>query len=120
MAGIGRMSPEELKECYSHRIAFTTDDVKLGKDLWQAYKESDLQTLSVLSGCISECFPYLKEVCDAEMARKWDNRPVQTLKKIQANGNPDFPELFARFSVEEGVYGFGDAQVKSMLERTNR
>jgi hypothetical protein len=42
-------------------------------------------------------------------------RPHQKLKQILESGETDFNSIFTEFRKTEGVYGFGDSQVKSML-----
>jgi transposase len=62
----------------------------------------------------------LKEVCEAEVDRKQKLRPQQTLRQIIERGETDFHKIFSRFWETEGVYGFGDLQVKKMLEQIQR
>lgn len=114
--GFGRMTADDLRKCFDARVKFSKEDIELGVNLWLAYQKEDLERLESLSNTQSECFPYLKEVCTAEIERKRDRRPQKTLEKITANGITDFKEIFAAFAAEEGVYGFGDSQVKAMYE----
>ena len=114
--GFGRMAKDDLRKCFDERVKFTKEDIQLGVNLWGAYKHGDLAKLEILSNTKSECFPYLKEVCTAEIERKSDKRPQKTLRKITEKGITDFNELFTLFAEEEGVYGFGDLQVKAMCE----
>ncbi|MEP6923965.1 MAG: DUF1835 domain-containing protein [Pyrinomonadaceae bacterium] len=113
--GFGNLDEQQLRECLAHKIKFQKDDITLGKNLWQAYKNDNLIELKRLSEVESNCFPYLKEVCKAQIERKQERRPENSLKEIAANGVTDFHELFARFSEKEGIYGFGDSQVKRIL-----
>lgn len=118
-SGFGTMQEEELKHCYDARIEFSNDDITLGCDLWDAYQQNDLEKLQLLSGKSSLCFPYLKEVCTAHMQRFRHNglgRPQQKLMTLMQSGITNFKELFKEFLKTESIYGFGDAQVKNMLE----
>ena len=47
---------------------------------------------------------------------KNNSRPKNTLQKIISTGETDFGEIFETFAKTEGVYGFGDAQVKRILQ----
>ncbi|HEY0461182.1 MAG TPA: hypothetical protein VGC97_18750 [Pyrinomonadaceae bacterium] len=111
--GFGRLSAEDLAKCFAERAEYSESDIKLGADLWRAYQNSDYDALVELSETESAVFPYLKEVCRAEIEKS--ARPRQILEAIVAEGNTDFAEIFPAFSSKAGVYGFGDAQVQRIL-----
>ncbi|MGC2238093.1 MAG: DUF1835 domain-containing protein [Pyrinomonadaceae bacterium] len=112
--GFGRLEKEDLQKCFGQRIKFTEADILLGKNLWKAYQNKDFDGLRKLSLIDSECFPKLKEVCAAEIEKQ--TRPKKTLEKIISAGETDFGRIFEKFASVEGVYGFGDAQVKRILQ----
>jgi hypothetical protein len=111
--GFGRLSAVDLRKCLEAKIKFSEADVRLGKNLWEAYREKDFQKLKELSRTESRCFPKLKEVCEAEIEKSL--RPKETLEKILASGETDFHKIFEEFAARQGVYGFGDAQVRRIL-----
>jgi len=115
--GFGKHDAVQLRRCFEKRQRFTFDEIQLGVGLWHAYKNGDLNLLEKLSAQNSKCFPYLKEACSAEIDRKKNNRPQNTLRNILNRGKRDFSEIFQEFSASEGVYGFGDLQVKLMLNQ---
>jgi hypothetical protein len=115
--GFGRLIPNQLNDCFSQREKFSDEDLLLGDKLWNAYRNQDLKELLQLSQEQSACFPMLKEVCEAEIDRKQKLRPQQTLRQITNSGMSDFHKIFSKFWETEGVYGFGDLQVKKMLEQ---
>lgn len=112
--GFGSLTKTDLQKCFEARVKFTKDDIQFGVNLWEAYRKEDLVKLKKLSNTKSECFPYIKEVCAAEIERKCDMRPQKTLQKIADEGVTDFNKIFLRFVETEGIYGFGDLQVKAM------
>lgn len=114
--GFGSLTETELKKCFADRVKFSADDIQLGRKLWEAYRNEDLEKLKILSTARAKCFPYLKDVCEAEIERKRDQRPEKTLRKIAGRGVTDPKQVFEQFVIEEGVYGFGDLQVKAMHE----
>jgi hypothetical protein len=61
----------------------------------------------------------LKQVCRAHIDR-FENgglgRPHQRLIEIKNSGNNDFSSIFQSFGKTEAIYGFGDSQVKKMLD----
>lgn len=119
--GFGPMSPKELLNCFSNKTQLTPADLELGKDLWKAYSNSDMNTLSELSNAISPSFPHLKEVCKAQIDRGSDGnqigRPERVLKQILDSGVNYFEEAFQVFSEQEGIYGFGDSQILNIYDR---
>ncbi len=115
--GYGDLTITDFRRCFEDRVRFTRDDVLLGASLWEAYQSTDLERLAELSSRQSVCFPYLKEVCNAEIERKKNHKPERTLRRLMEEGCTDFNEIFRRFTQEEGIYGFGDLQVKAMYEK---
>lgn len=112
--GFSDLSPDDLKKCYKRRLKFTKDDIQFGKELWSAFSGRDFENMKLLSERKSDCFPYLKKVCEA--AAEMKSRPKKTLEKIISDGEKDFAKIFKKFIEREGVYGFGDAQVKRILQ----
>ncbi len=112
--GFGDLFEEDLRRCFAKRTKFTESDLKLGADLWEAYRNKDYTKLIILSVKESACFPQLVAVCEAEIEKK--KRPVKALNSIISSGETNFGNIFKRFSEREGVYGFGDAQVKRIYD----
>lgn len=119
--GFGPMSSNELMNCFVQRVRLTPDDLELGRNLWKAYSNSDYKTLVKLGDNVSPAFLYLKEVCEAHTQRipkgGQPGRPERVLKEIIDSGNNTFEKAFQKFSELEGVYGFGDSQVKNIYDR---
>lgn len=111
--GFGDLSESDLEKCFKQKIRFSDEDILLGVNLWEAYQNKDFQGLERLSETESDCFPYLEKVCRA--AIEMQTRPKERLQEIISEGT-DFREIFQKFRETEGVYGFGDAQVKRILQ----
>lgn len=112
--GFGGMPAEELLECWKHRVRLNDDDLELGRELWQAFRKRDSERLLRLGTAASPAFPHLIDA--AEAAAEIDTRPLAVLNEIRAEGIGNFNEIFAEFQRRAGVYGFGDAQVKRLME----
>jgi len=112
--GFGGLDVNELNDCFQSRKSFSFADINLASDLWNAYRTGDNAKLKLLSGYDSPCFPYMKEVCMAAIEK--DTRPKEILKEISHGGEKGFEQIFQEFARMAGVYGFGDSQVKRMLE----
>ncbi|MCB9075387.1 MAG: DUF1835 domain-containing protein [Chitinophagales bacterium] len=119
--GFGISNTQMLEQAYNSKIPFTSKDIKLGDYLWNAYKISDFKKLKELSRQESYCFQHLDEVCQAHIDRfPTDNslgRPDKIVKEIIENKSEDFQVVFSNFSERQGIYGFGDLQVKNIYDR---
>jgi len=111
--GFGSMDADDLSECFEARTIFESSDIRLGRDLWNAFQKHDSDRLLLLGETESKCFPYLKEVCEA--ASKIETRPKDIIDDIVASGKKDLSEVFPAFKQRAGVYGFGDSQVERIL-----
>lgn len=112
--GFGSGDSKDLRQSHDQRIKFEEKDVALGANLWRAFQNSDRTELKRLGQTKSACFPHLETVCRAAVEK--DTRPKEILREISASGVSGFNEIFAEFSNRAGVYGFGDAQVKRILQ----
>lgn len=118
--GFGPLHTPDLLPCFNTRVRFTEDDLQLGLQLWAAFRTNNLAAMMMLATAVSPCFPRLEEVCRAHVSRFPSipgtlGRPEQRLKELLMEGIDNFPQLFQAFCKTEGVYGFGDLQVKRLL-----
>ena len=116
--GFGMLGADELRRCYDARQLFTDADLKLGVDLWDAFRKNDNTRLLDLADAGSTRYPYLKEVCEAAVNR--DSKPAEVLSEIVADGFTEFHAIFPEFKRRAGVYGFGDSQVQRILDRSDQ
>ncbi len=116
--GFGRMDANSLRNCFEKKVQFSPDDKKLALTLWDSFQSHGLNKLLDHSRSQSACFPLLREVCEAHVARFAQTglgRPQRILKSILDSGVKDFNSVFQTFWKTEGIYGFGDTQVRQML-----
>lgn len=115
--GFGISTADLLEQSYRNKVLFTQSDLKLGNDIWSAYKAGNFNKLHELSRTKSVCFQYLEEVCVAHIDRFPSDgtlgRPEKLVSQLLQSTH-NFNELFAEFSEIEGIYGFGDLQVKNI------
>lgn len=119
--GFGISNAEMLEQSYSSKVLFKPQDIELGNKLWTAYKINDFKKLKELSKVQSNCFQYLEEVCQAHIDRfpKDDTlgRPEKVVKEIIETKSTNFQDVFSEFSIRQGIYGFGDLQLKNIYDR---
>jgi hypothetical protein len=118
--GFGDSSATALAQAYEAKVPFNSSDLALGKNLWEAYRLGDGAQLAALSKSVSPCFRHLEEVCQAQLDRISEDstkrRPEKVILELLAKGITDFDSLFSQFSEREGIYGFGDLQVRELLD----
>lgn len=119
--GFGIADTEMLEQAYTSKVLFEPEDVDLGKSLWIAYKNNNLEELKALSKTPSSCFQHLEEVCQAHIDRfpadETLGRPEKVVREIIETTSKDFKTVFAEFSDREGIYGFSDLQVKAIYDK---
>ncbi|MCB0490315.1 MAG: DUF1835 domain-containing protein [Cyclobacteriaceae bacterium] len=119
--GFGALSKDELATCFEERQPLSTQEVELGKNLWVAYANEDTSSLRSLSQTPATSFPYLKEVCEAHIERELKTgrpgRPERVIRKIIESQGQSFHKVFREFCEQEGIYGFGDLQVKHIYDQ---
>ncbi|MEJ8755564.1 DUF1835 domain-containing protein [Pontibacter sp. H259] len=119
--GYGHVTTQDLQNCFAQRIALTDADIEFGNELWLAYKAADLQKLTDLAQQPRPAFPYLQEVVKAHIDRLPEDeepgRPERTIRDILSHTYGDFNTVFAEFQKREGIYGFGDTQVKELYHK---
>lgn len=118
--GFGIADAAMLELAYAQRVFITDDDLKLGNDLWSAYSAHDLKALKALAASETKSYKFLPQVCMAHIERFPQgnrlSRPERVLMELIDQSNGEFAELFSAFNDREGIYGFGDLQVKSMYD----
>lgn len=112
--GFGNLTSDDLKTCFNARTKLSAEDIALGAVLWNGYRTNDNAKLAELSTSTLACFPYLKEICEAAIEK--DTRPREIIAEIQFEGKTEFNYIFPEFVHRAGEYGFGDLQVKKMLQ----
>ena len=117
-SGFGYMSSSGLKAAFEKRTELLDSDVKYLSALWVAYQNEDILNLQSLSGQLIHLIPRLPEVIQAHLDRNRNKdeigRPHKVLEKLKKEGKNEFGEVFRAFLKTEGIYGFGDLQVKNM------
>jgi len=119
--GFGEADAASLELAFSRRVVFQQADLDLGVELWDAFRKADLARLQLLAQTPSPCFNRLPEVVQAHVERFAPqgqlNRPEQLIFELMQENPEDFSALFVAFWKKEGIYGFGDTQVRGMYER---
>lgn len=121
--GFGGLNKEELIQIYQEKkeIKELTEIAAL----WNFYQKGDLENLKMKSNQLASRYSFIKTAVQAHIERipTEDNpgRPIQSLKNIMKEfQTKDFGLIFREFSRRESIYGFGDTQVKRMVDEIIR
>ncbi|MFN8353902.1 MAG: hypothetical protein U0Y10_05645 [Spirosomataceae bacterium] len=118
--GFGRATPADLQQALGQRVRLEESDVQLGCKLWEAYRQGDGLALTQLSKIPTVGFEQLPAVVQAHLERfptHGIGRPERVLKDIMQTKGQDFGIVFTEFFNREGIYGFGDSQVKKLYDQ---
>ena len=118
--GFGRTNKKDLLNYYSEAIALNKEDVLHIQHLWNAFVHADNPVLVMLSEKPCYAIRFQKEIVKAQVDRAHNSpdlsRPYRTLSNLLQEGEQSFYQIFEKFVKKEGIYGFGDSQVRLMLK----
>lgn len=117
----GKAGVTDLQYSLDHAIIVDEEHQVLAEKLWLAFRKENLEEIGELSLRQSNAFPYLRSVCKAHIDRFPRNgrpgKPEAILSEIIRKGKKDFSSVFVDFQKTQGIYGFGDTQVKEIYDR---
>lgn len=120
--GFGTLSYEELLQSFEKKKELSLSNQETIATIWTAFQKSDWTQLRANSKNLAAKINQIEAVVEAHIERfpsnKMYGRPEASLQKIMAKlDDPSFPNVFQAFCQEEGIYGFGDLQVKRIMEK---
>jgi hypothetical protein len=118
--GFGWDEKHELINRYQEAQQLNAGDIVHIRKLWKAFVHRQEKELDQLSHVPTRAIRFQEEIIQAQNDRRANEsgfgRPQRTLLKLLAESHTSFYDLFAEFEKTESIYGFGDVQVKLMLE----
>lgn len=119
--GFGDMSSGELTTAFHHRSVIPLSDLQILGRLWQHYQREEHEALLRIGRQLSKSYPFLLPAIEAHTERLPDadtlGRPKQSLLRIMEElETEEFAPVFREFCRRETIYGFGDLQVKRLLD----
>lgn len=117
----GRMDKEELVESYRNRVKIEPFELKELSKIWKFYQQDNYTEMFEITKEIDVKFPFIIPAIQAHKDRIPINgnlgRPKQSLIQIMDDlKTKNFEKVFEEFCKREGIYGFGDLQVKRMYD----
>jgi len=116
--GFGGLSESELISIYDNKVLLT--DLDKLSDLWVLYQNDDTEKMLKLGKSIQKSYPFVLPAIRAHVERLPNKRklgkPSRTLIEIMRElETEEFETIFKEFCRRESIYGFGDSQVRRLL-----
>jgi hypothetical protein len=118
--GFGGLTTAELGQAHKDRIEL--NEINKIASLWQSYKMDDVKQLVKIADELKGKFPFIPDAVQAHVERipkaRHPGRPTVSLMKIMEElKTEEFGPVFREFSSRESIYGFGDLQVRRLLDK---
>ncbi len=119
--GFGSMSKVELEIAYLQKINISPSELVLFQKLWKLYQSNHTDKMLIIANQLKKNHSYLIPAIQAHIDRiptdKSLGRPIDSLINIMNELQTEsFGPIFQLFCEREAIYGFGDIQVKRMID----
>ena len=117
--GFGGLNEFELIKAFEQRTQII--DIEKIASLWNSYQKNDTKKLIKTAKELEAEFPFIYKAVEAHIDRipneNNPGRPIQSLIEIMKELETEsFVPVFREFNKRESIYGFGDSQVKRLLD----
>lgn len=117
--GFGGLSTGQLIAAYRQSVPIKAP--RQIAQLWESYSTGALGQLQAQARALSAEFPFIEKAVEAHAARLprpgFPGRPVLVLQEIMKElGTTAIGPVFQAFCEREPIYGYGDLQVKRLLD----
>lgn len=119
MHGFGGLDQQELRRAFEEAVRL--HDIGVFAQLWEAYAQGNPQELLDRARAMETEYPFVLPAvnahCDRIPSLGDPGRPIRVLRQIMDElQTREFGRVFGEFCRREPVYGFGDLQVKRLLD----
>ncbi len=114
----GYCTQDELEQFYKNRISI--DNPELIAELWKHYQIGNIEKLFDTAKKLEAGYPFILKAVQAHIDRapgdEENGLPYKTVKElIEELGTTEFEPVFREFIKRLPIYGFGDTQVRKIL-----
>lgn len=119
--GFGGMDTRALQTAFQAAQHIEESDLSLWQKLWPLYQGMEIGKMETIGHQLQSRFPFVASAIQAQAERLpnqgKEGRPTQTLLQLMDElKTQDFGPIFRAFCERESIYGFGDLQVKRLLD----
>ena len=115
--GFGGLTTPLLESAFDHALPISNQELLSFSRLWQAYVNRDEIKLLEISKLLEKTFDFISPAVNA-CIELWADHPKQLLDQIKTELKTDnFGKIFQAFNERGAIYGFGDLQVKRILDQ---
>jgi len=116
------MTEHELVTAFDNKQLLLSWQLTLLERLWSLYQQKKCNAMLEIATKLSKELPFLLPAIVAHQHRTPDENGLgypqrQLLAIMQELGTTEFGPVFQCFSEREGIYSFGDLQVKQMFDQ---
>jgi hypothetical protein len=120
--GFGALNYDELLQSFENKKELSKTNQEMLAKMWMGFQKSDWTELRTNAKKLNSKISQIEAVVEAHIERfptdKKYGRPEESIQKIMQDlDDPSFTNVFQAFCKTEGIYGFGDSQVKRIMER---
>jgi hypothetical protein len=117
--GFALFNSAELQQLYQQKIALKS--IEQLAQLWTYYQQNNQEALLTVAQQFEADYPFILRAVNAHLDRipkvGFLGRPKQILLDLQQDlGTADFGAIFRAFCERAPIYGFGDLQVRHLLQ----
>jgi hypothetical protein len=119
--GFGSMNESDLLTAFQNKTKISPALFQDLSKLWRLYQQDDFDQLIQTADKLKDDFTFLLPAINAHIERVEKDgkpgRPTESLIRIIEELETDeFSPVFRAFCKKEGIYGFGDLQVKRLFD----
>lgn len=116
------MNESELTTAFENRTKIEQSEAETVGKLWELYQKEECETMLEIGKKLAQKFPFFLPAIQAHIDRLPKNgnpgRPAQSVLKIMDElKTEEFEPIFREFRKRESIYGFGDLQVKRIVDQ---
>lgn len=117
----GRMNQEELSSAHVNKMSINSKPLEQMSKLWRMYQHENWTGMHEIAELLKDELPFLLPAVNAQIDRlskeNDEGRPKESLRKIIIElETTEFAPVFQEFCKREEIYGFGDFQVRCLLD----
>lgn len=110
-------SPEDLFKAHQNKIEITEIAFETLSKFWNIFQQKNFELLTKQHLILGKEYEFMLPAIKAWKENRAKTSLKQVLKELKTD---DFARIFNKFKEKEAIYGYGDLQVKRLLEELKK